>query len=452
MNLNQVHIAYFVGIGGIGMSAIARYFALRGIEVHGYDRVRTKLTENLESEGMKIHYSEDVSQIPTKVDIVIYTPAVPLDHQELVALKEAGHKLWKRAEILGLISKERKTIAIAGTHGKTTTSSILTHLLRNGGIDVTAFLGGISLDLHSNFVFGASEWMVVEADEFDRSFHQLHPDIAVVMSIDPDHLDIYGSLDQMKESYQEFVNKLYNKGILITKEGIRLSPEASSVTHETFGYENAVYRIENIRVDNRKFVFDLVAPGNTVRNLRFGLPGNHNLENACAAIIVAMHLGVETEKIREGIESFSGIKRRFEFKINEEELILIDDYAHHPEELKAAITAGKTLFPDKMITGVFQPHLFSRTQDFASGFAEALDLLDEPILMDIYPARELPIAGVDSGVIFSKMKNPKKIWVKDEDLLPVIADKKIEVLMTLGAGNIDKKIEPLKGLLLNKKS
>ncbi len=438
-NLNDIQKLYFIGIGGIGMSALARYFKGRNVEVHGYDKTKTSLTEKLSAEGMNIHYEEDIAQIPEGIDAVVWTPAVPKDHQELVWFREQDYEVLKRSEMLGVISRSKKTIAIAGTHGKTTTTTILTHILRTGGIDCTAFLGGISGNLNSNFVQGKSDWVVVEADEFDRSFLQLSPDIAVITSMDADHLDIYGSHETMHEGFTAFVEQVKPGGIAYLKEGLKINsiPKGITVKTEAYGVEAGTHRAKNLRIEDGNIVFDLEYQRSIIRNLSFTLLGRHNVENATAAIMVARQLGVTDEAIREALITFKGIKRRFETIIKNKDITFIDDYAHHPEELKAAIRAAKMLFPKEKITGVFQPHLYSRTRDFADEFAAALDELDEPILLDIYPARELPIEGVTSEMILKKMSNPNKKITTKELLLNVLDLKKIKVLLTLGAGDID---------------
>lgn len=449
MNLTAIHTIYFVGIGGIGMSALARYFNRRGIAVFGYDKTKTLLTKKLEAEGMTIHYEDNVALIPKNIDLVVFTPAIPSDHQELNYFLKNDYPVKKRAEVLGMISRNQKTIAVAGTHGKTTTTTIVTHLLREGGIDCTAFLGGIAQNFESNYVHGKSDWVVVEADEYDRSFLQLDPDIAIILSMDADHLDIYGDMDQVKMSFRAFAEKIKEGGQLILNSGWtdEISRENFSVRKrklKTYGLEKGEYCSKNIRVENGFFVFDFESELGEISNILFTLPGHHNVENASAAIAVAQQLGISGENIKKALASFKGIKRRFETIYRDEKVVYIDDYAHHPSELNAAIDAAKTLFPARKITGVFQPHLYSRTRDFVNGFASALDLLDEVILMDIYPAREEPIAGITAAIIFEKMKNPNKVLISKKQLLQVLDNKEIDVLLTMGAGDIDTFIEPIK--------
>ncbi len=450
MNIDQIKRIFFIGIGGIGMSAVARYFNGKNVEIFGYDKTETQLTKTLQEEGMSVHYVDDLGEIPKQVDMVIYTPAIPKDHKQLNYFINNNFLVLKRAEILGLLSKDLKTIAVAGTHGKTTTSSILTHLLREGGFPCTAFLGGIAGNFDSNFVAGTNDWMVVEADEFDRSFLQLHPDMAVITAMDPDHLDIYSDGETMVEAFHLFAEQIKENGILYLQNNLKLNRNIDNINIEKYGLNGSENTVENIRVENGYFVFDY-AGKQRLESLQFSMPGHHNVENAAAAISVALKLGVKEEDIRKALINFKGIKRRFECLVKEPDFVFIDDYAHHPGELKVAIHAAKTLYPDKKITGVFQPHLYSRTKDFVDGFAEELDVLDEIYLLDIYPARELPIPGVTSKIIFEKMKNPEKKLLKKENLVRELNLKNVEVLLTLGAGDIDKLLNMIKDkYLINK--
>ncbi len=455
MNLFEIKKPYFLGIGGIGMSALARYFNKRGSEVSGYDKTETELTKKLVKEGMNIHYEEDIKQIPNDLDLVVWTPAIPLNNKELQFFRNKGFPLKKRAEVLGMISRSNRTIAVAGTHGKTTTTSILTHILWTGGLDCTAFLGGIARNFGSNYVEGTCEWLVVEADEYDRSFLQLEPEIAMVLSMDPDHLDIYGDAEQMHESgFKEFVKKIKPGGSVFIKNN--LIQFFDNQLFETYGVGEGNCRAVNIRVEDGWFVFDYFSVNangrkeSCIKNLRLALPGRHNVENATAAIAVALQLGISRAAIKKALATFEGVKRRFEFVYRDERVVFIDDYAHHPSELKEAIAAARALFPGRKITGIFQPHLYSRTRDFQDDFAVELDNLDELLLMDIYPARERPIPGVDSAIIFEKMKNPNKELVSKATLLKVLSIKELEVLLTLGAGDIDTFVEPIKNLLSHK--
>lgn len=450
--MNDIQKVYFIGIGGIGMSALARYFNSRKVAVFGYDKTATTLTKKLVEEGMVIHYEDDVSQIPKGIDLVVYTPAIPKDHGELNYFQEHGFLLKKRAEVLGMISQTQRTIAIAGTHGKTTTTSILTHILREGGVDCTAFLGGIANNFSSNYVEGKSDWVVVEADEYDRSFLHLHPEIAVILSMDADHLDIYGADEEVKNSFRIFGSQVKKNGkLLVNQTWITeyLKEEKVQGKVKTYGLEAGDYHATNIKVVNGYFVFDFKSKMSDIGNLQFNLPGHHNIENATAAIAVALGLGVSVDAIRRSLVSFKGIRRRFEIVYRDEKVVYIDDYAHHPSELKAAIRAARTLFPTKQITGIFQPHLFSRTRDFLPEFAEVLSTLDEVILLDIYPAREQPIAGVTSEVVYQLITNEAKLLTTKQDLLDLLATRDLEVLMTLGAGDIDTLVAPIKEQLIH---
>jgi UDP-N-acetylmuramate--alanine ligase len=384
---------------------------------------------------MNVHYEDDVTQIPTDIDLVVYTPAIPKTHQELNYFLEQNYPVKKRAEVLGIISKNRKTIGIAGTQGKTTTSAILTHVVRSCGVDCTAFLGGIAANFDSNFVAGQSEWVVMEADEFDRSFLHLYPELAIITSMDADHLDIYGDEASMHQTFYDYAKQVQNT--LYYKDDLPLEPNHNKdIAFRSYGIDAGSVKAVHVRAEAPYFVFDWQDGDHLIKDLKFTLPGNHNVLNATAAIVIAKKLGCEDEGIRAALLSFKGIKRRFEFMIDSAEQVYIDDYAHHPEELKAAIQAAKTLYPARKITGVFQPHLFSRTKDFATGFAAALDLLDAVILLDIYPARELPMEGVSSAIIFDKMQQSNKVLIKKEALLEELKTRKLDVLMTLGAGDI----------------
>jgi len=444
MELNAIKSVYFIGIGGIGMSALARYFNGRGAEVRGYDKTETPLTKKLVKEGIDIHYTEDLSQIPPALDLVVYTPAIPATHQELQHLKQSGIPVKKRAEVLGIISRGMRAIAIAGTHGKTSTTTILTYLLKQGGVDCNAFLGGIALDFASNFVEGKSDWVVVEADEYDRSFLHLSPELAVILSMDADHLDIYGDLESLHETgFRAFAKKLKPGGQILLHHQWKdaLGPVDGL---RTYGYEEGEVQAQQLRVEEGYFTFDYQSPEHRLEGLQLSLPGQHNVENATAAITYALRLGVKADQIRAALKSFRGIKRRFEFLYRKQSIAYIDDYAHHPSELKAAIAAARKLYPGKTITGIFQPHLYSRTRDFADGFAEALDALDRIILLPIYPARELPIEGLTSRMLLEKMQSSEKMLVEKPQLLETIEKQKPEILMTLGAGDIDNFRMPLK--------
>lgn len=449
MQLSAIKNIYFIGIGGIGMSALARYFHKKGVEVHGYDKTETDLTKALIKEGMKVHYEDDVKFIPKNVDLAVWTPAVPKEMLELNYFIDKKIPLKKRAEVLGIISQSKRCIAIGGTHGKTTTTSMTAHLLRSGGTDATAFLGGISVNLGTNFVEGKSDWVVAEADEYDRSFLQLHPEIAVINSVDPDHLDIYGSAEAVIESYEQFARQVKPGGVLLYKADQPLTrPTTEKLKIHTFGYEMGDFRAMNHRIEGGWSVFDLRSPMGTFKDFKMRYPGRHNVENATAAIACAIFSGVPKSRIRAALSSFHGVKRRFEFIIKPTKdgngPVFIDDYAHHPAELEATISATRQMFPNKKITGIFQPHLFSRTQDFADDFARALEMLDTVILLPIYPARETPIKGVDSDWLLGKIKNVDKFSTTKEGLLNILVGKNVEVVLTLGAGDIDGLLKEIK--------
>jgi UDP-N-acetylmuramate--alanine ligase len=458
MNALDYKLYYFLGIGGIGMSALARYFNHYGKTVAGYDKTSSVLSRELEKENISCHYSEDVKSLEDLLSkykkeevLVVYTPAVPKSHEEYIHLGSNGYKIMKRSEVLGEITKQFKTIAIAGTHGKTTTTTLVTHLLRTAGINCYSFMGGISKNYNTNLLLGDPKdpdaFVVVEADEYDRSFLTLSPQIAVITSVDADHLDIYGDKNSMHESYLLFSRQVKKDGCLIVKKNV---DNELKLTDKRLLYSlnlDTAYCAEAIHINNGAFQYDIKSPVEAVTGVTIGLPGLHNVENSIAAVAVAQQLGVKAESIKEALRSFQGVKRRFDYRIKTENLVYVDDYAHHPEELKAAIGAAKQLYPDKKVTGIFQPHLFSRTRDFADGFAESLDLLDECILLEIYPAREKPIEGVNSQMLLDKMKSKSKFLVKKENVVEFVKNRKIEVLMTMGAGDIDSLIEPLEKLL-----
>lgn len=452
MNVKNIHSIYFIGIGGIGMSALARYFNHRGVKVAGYDRTATPLTDALIAEGMDIRFEENIERLPKEVDLVVYTPAIPSKHTELQWFEDNDYPLYKRSQVLGIISEGMKTVAIAGTHGKTTTSTLTTHMLLSGGVDCNAFLGGVARNFASNYVAGDSPWVVIEADEYDRSFLTLHPDLAVVLSMDADHLDIYGTEEEMLETgFKAFAKQMKPGGKLWVRAGLE-NHFNDILEVETFGIEKGQYQAQNIRVEDGYFVFDYQSPQHKIEDLRHPHPGRHNVENALAAITVALELGATDEQIRTGLLTFKGIGRRFEFIVRTPNLVYIDDYAHHPTELEAAIGAARELYPGKQLTGVFQPHLFSRTRDFVEGFAAALDQLDNIFLLDIYPAREEPIEGVSSKIIFDHMKNPQRKMLHKNELIDQLSDAPIEVLLTLGAGDIATLVQPIEALLQSRLS
>lgn len=450
IELRNIQRVYLIGIGGIGMSGLARYFSHLGCVVRGYDKTPTPLTDALQQEGMEVIFTDDASLIPADFEkpdeaaLVIYTPAIPKDSAILAHFKAAGFELFKRSQVLGIISQSLFTVAVAGTHGKTTTSSLVAHLLTEAGKDCTAFLGGIASNYDSNVLYGKSNIVVVEADEYDRSFLTLYPDLAVITSMDADHLDIYGSHEQLTESFQLFASQIKAGGKLIAKQGL---PLAHSFTSYTIKTEAADAIAHNIRVENGSFYFDFESGDTYINAIEMGIPGMHNIENAVAAIQVALYMDVEAEVIKAALASFKGVKRRFEYIVRNEQKVYIDDYAHHPEELKACIASVKKLFPGKKLTTVFQPHLYSRTRDFADGFAEALDMADELLMLDIYPARELPIAGIDADTILSKMKMQNKHLLSKQQVITHVQAQQPELLLTVGAGDIDQLVNPLKQAL-----
>lgn len=458
MKLDQYDSIYFLGIGGIGMSALARWFKRKGMRVAGYDRTPTPLTHELIEEGMEIHFDDRVEFIPGYISkektLVVFTPAIPKNHVEHNYLKAQGYTILKRSEVLGLLTKNYKTIAVAGTHGKTTTSSLIAHILKSAGKDMVAFLGGITANYESNLVMhgevNANTIVVAEADEFDRSFLRLFPHTAVVTSADADHLDIYGDHLQMLSSYKEFMNQIVRKGNLILHESIALlANEIQHVTKETYGMSRGQFFAGNIVPISRDgfFEFDLLGLDRKFDKIKLGVPGFHNMENAIAAILVARKFGVDDNTIREALLSFRGVKRRFEFVIRKNDLVYIDDYAHHPAEIEAFLKSLKEMYKGKKITVIFQPHLFTRTRDFAEGFSKSLSLADEVLLMDIYPAREEPLPGVTSDMLFKDITSPVKIRCSKQDVLQKLEALDLEVLATVGAGDIDTFVKPIKEML-----
>ena len=448
MNLNQIHNVYFIGIGGIGMSALARYFQFIGKNVGGYDKTETQLTAELQENGIKIHFEDDVNLIDdsfknTENTLVVITPAVPKNHSEWNYFLNEGFTVKKRAEVLGIITKDTFCFAVAGTHGKTTTSSILGHVLYESGVDVTAFLGGIVEGYNTNLIGSGKTVTVVEADEFDRSFLHLHPNLSCVTSMDADHLDIYGDVAAIEESFREFAHKVPAENLFIIK-GLPLEGNTIAVN------VGADYVAQNIRIENGFYVFDVKTEEELIENIKFGLPGHHNLTNALLAFAMAKSYGVENEKISKALASFKGVRRRFSFQIREENLVYIDDYAHHPTEINAVHQAVRELYPNKKIIACFQPHLFSRTKDFIYGFAESLSQFDEILLLEIYPARELPMEGVNSTWLLNKIENKNKRLVTKEELLTSFAISDANVFVTIGAGDIGEIVKDIKKVLNEK--
>jgi UDP-N-acetylmuramate--alanine ligase len=447
MELSKINSVYFVGIGGIGMSALARYFAKRGALVCGYDKTRTNLTIALEREGILISYLDEEGVVPVAFHehhpdiLVVYTPAIPSDSKILHHFKSKGFSLKKRSEVLGIISEGMFCIGVAGTHGKTTTSAMVAHILTDTGFGCTAFLGGITSNYNTNVLFGKNNVVVVEADEYDRSFLTLHPDIAVITSMDADHLDIYGDESQLHESFNLFADQLKPQGKIFVKDGLRIQGITYSAN------SNAALRASNIRVANGNFLFDFEDGRNTISDLNLAMPGKHNVENAVVAIGVALSLGIHPKSVKKAVATFKGVKRRFETHVKTSTHVYIDDYAHHPEELRACFDAVRQLHPEKRMTVVFQPHLFTRTRDFSKEFAAVLSTADEVVLLEIYPARELPIAGIDSQMLLDQLTIPNKQICSKDSLIDLIKKNNPELLLTVGAGDIDTLVEPLKNAL-----
>ncbi len=452
-NIREV---YFIGIGGIGMSAVAKFFHSKGVAVSGYDKTPTSLTASLEQLGIRIHYKEDLEQIPKHAQLIVYTPAIPKDHQELVFFQQLGSRVVKRSDVLQMISESSFNICVAGTHGKTTITTMVAHLLRDTGYGCNAFLGGISVNYGTNFWSDPKNVCVIEADEYDRSFLKLSPDIAIISAMDADHLDIYGTAESVEQAFIDFSKKTKPGGLLISQFGLKRGRELDASRRLTYSLQNDMADVygSNIRMNDGSYEFDVMMPGNMINNIQLHMGGMHNVENVIAAIAAASSLEIEDEKIKEAVASFRGVKRRFEYIIKTRELVYIDDYAHHPEELRALINGAKTLFRQRKCTVIFQPHLYSRTKDFADGFAEVLDMADEVVLLPIYPAREQPIEGVNSEMIIDKMKIKNKQALAKAELENWLAgfksaiDKDFgNVLVTAGAGDIDTLVEKIRETL-----
>lgn len=451
IELSNFDRAYFIGIGGIGMSALARYFHSKGWSVAGYDKTPSSLTDDLQKEGISVHFEDFGPSIPEafrvkEKTLVVYTPAIPKNLGELLYFQHSEANLLKRSEVLGVITKMSKGLGVAGTHGKTTTSSLLAHILFQSELGCNAFLGGIAVNFNSNLVLHPeSPYTVMEADEFDRSFLKLSPFASIITSTDPDHLDIYGDADYFKEGFREYAKLIDSKGCLVQKEGLNLESNAPvrtySIESKTSDYEGY-----NLKYEGGKFLFDVRTPKGNWSGLELGIPGIHNAENAVACIALLDFIGLDELTIRRGLKSFRGVKRRFEYHIKRDDLVYIDDYAHHPTEINALIKSVRLLYPDMKITGVFQPHLFSRTRDFFDGFARELSQLDEVVLMPVYPAREEPIPGVDSDTLLSKITQNNKYLFGPDEVLNYLRNKK-GIILTIGAGDIDRIVEPLKQIL-----
>lgn len=443
MNLSNIHNVYFIGIGGVGMSALARYFQANKKRVAGYDKTPTEITDGLVALGIQIHFEDAIELIEpaflnTEKTLVVYTPAIPKNHAELLYFINNGFHVLKRSQVLGLITENTFCLAVAGTHGKTTTTSILGHLMYECNVPLTAFLGGISENYNSNFIENGTEVSVVEADEFDRSFLTLSPDIACITSMDADHLDIYGDASQVKKSFEDFSKKVKSNGKLFVKNGLPLKGI-------TYGIEDdSDYSVQNIKIDNGAYVFDVKTPKMVLENIQFNLPGRHNLSNALIALAMALEYGCPCQQLAKALASFKGVKRRFTYHIKTEDLVFVDDYAHHPEEINAVHQAVREMYPNKKVLAVFQPHLFSRTRDFADDFAKSLSQFDEVLLLDIYPARELPIEGITSQWLLSKINNLNKKVVSKSDLLMAIHNSNAQIVLTIGAGDIGEEVKRIK--------
>jgi UDP-N-acetylmuramate--alanine ligase len=462
IDIKNIQKIYFIGIGGIGMSNLARYCHGKNILVSGYDKTHTILTGQLEEEGIAVHYEEDMEQAPKDADVVVYTPAVPKEHRELVYYQQNGYAVIKRSDLLGMITQDSFNICIGGTHGKTTTTTMVAHILRHSGYGCNAFLGGIAANYNSNFWSSDNNVCVVEADEYDRSFLKLSPDIAVISSMDADHLDIYGTAEAMEQAFVDFSTKVKPGGLLISRFGLPRSNELVADRHISYSSNDTAADIyaADIKMAGGGYKFDIISNGPTIKEIELHMGGLHNIENAVAAIAVAIELSIDAEKIKAALAAFKGVKRRFEYIIapgTESETVMIDDYAHHPEELRALITGAQSLFPGKKCTVIFQPHLFSRTKDHADGFAEVLSLADEVLLLPIYPARELPMEGVSSEMIAERIAGGKAVCVSKEGLLEridgseIYGGSRLQLVITAGAGDIDTLVQPIKQILTRRK-
>jgi UDP-N-acetylmuramate--alanine ligase len=443
MNLSTINNVYFIGIGGIGMSALARYFVANGKQVGGYDKTPTQITKALKDLGVAIHFSDDISEIDSEYlnsdsTLVVYTPAIPVDHSELNYFQTNDFKVLKRSTVLGEITKQTTCLAVAGTHGKTTTTSILGHLLNYCNIPVTAFLGGISENYNSNLIINGTEVTVVEADEFDRSFLTLSPDFACITSMDADHLDIYGDAAELAKTFKDFSECVKPNGKLFVRNGLPLEGI-------TYGIEDdSDYSAQNVKIENGSYVFDVHTPNGLYKDFKFNLPGRHNLSNAIIALAMALEYGCPHKQLAKGLASYTGVKRRFTYHIKTDDFVFIDDYAHHPEEIKAVHEAVREMYPEKKVLTIFQPHLFTRTRDFVDDFAESLSKFDELLLLDIYPARELPIEGVTSKWLLNKIENSNKKLIQKSELIHEIKKSDAQIVLTLGAGDIGEEVKHIK--------
>ena len=455
MNTNTLKAVYFVGAGGIGMSALVRYFLSKGKAVGGYDRTASALTEKLRQEGADIHYEDNVALIPEvflnpETTLIVYTPAIPAEHKELTYFREHNFEIQKRAQVLGMITQTERGLCVAGTHGKTTTSTMAAFLLDNSHVKCNAFLGGISKNYGTNLLISdQSDFVVIEADEFDRSFHWLTPYATVITATDSDHLDIYGTHEAYLESFRKYTSLIRPDGYLIIKKGIDLQPDVKEgVTVYTYSDKEGDFHAENIRIGNGEIFFDFISPLGNIKDVQLGVPVYVNIENGIAAMALAQIGGATDEEIKAAMPQFKGVDRRFDFKLKNYHIVFLSDYAHHPAEIKQSVSSLRMLYPDKKLTAIFQPHLYTRTRDFYKDFADSLSLLDEVILLDIYPARELPIEGVTSKLIYDNLRpGIEKTMCHKEDLIELLKTKKIEVLITLGAGDVDNYVTPIYELL-----
>ena len=450
----DIKAVYFVGIGGIGMSAIARYFLHQGLTVGGYDRTASDLTRKLEEEGAQIHYEENIEMIPAKCRIkentlVIYTPAIPAEHQELVYFRSEGFEIQKRAQVLGTLTRAHKGLCVAGTHGKTTTSSMAAHLLHQSSIDCNAFLGGITKNYGTNYILSKnSDYVVIEADEFDRSFHWLSPFATVITSTDADHLDIYGTEEAYLESFAHYTSLIVEGGYLIVHTGLKMKPRTGNgVTTYTYSRETGDFHAENVKIGNGEITFDLVSPLGNIKGIQLGVPVAVNIENGIAAMALAQIAGVSEEEIRTAMLSFRGVDRRFDFRIKTDKMVYLSDYAHHPEEIRQSIISIKQLYEGRRIKAIFQPHLYTRTRDFYKDFASALSLLDDVAIVDIYPAREKPIPGVTSAIIYDNLTCAKREMISKNEIIDTVRNGGFDVLVTLGAGDIEDYAEEITKVL-----
>ena len=457
MNIKDIKAVYFVGAGGIGMSAIARYFLKKGLVVAGYDKTPSDLTRQLEKEGMLIHYEENVDEIPhvckqKEVCLVIYTPAIPADHQELMFFRDNGFEIQKRAQVLGTLTQAHKGLCVAGTHGKTTTSTMCAHIMHQSHLDCNAFLGGISKNYGTNYILSDSDYVVIEADEFDRSFHWLRPWMSVITSTDPDHLDIYGTKEAYLESFRHYTELIQSGGALIIHRNLEMKENLQEgVRRYDYSLTEGDFHAENIRIENGEITFDFISPIESIKDVQLGQPIPVNIENGIAAMAMAQLNGCTPEELKYGMKTYGGVDRRFDFKIKTDRIVFLSDYAHHPKEIYQSARSIRELYKDKHITAIFQPHLYTRTRDFYKDFANALSQLDEVVLTEIYPARELPIEGVTSQLIYDNLKKGvKKEMIRKDEVLNYVKNHKFEVLIVLGAGDLDNQVPQITEILNSK--